>query len=173
MLPSQTSPGEPARCPGCGASAPAGPGLTHEYVASSAGCWRTFGEIQADEALRFGYPPAHGLVVDAYMAQHPGDGTNRRDRQSVFVHLVGLCAVLERHLPPARVIDVFRRVLRGRDDFPLLERASSPGAPTVLHLVGARDLADYEGRARAWASAVWETWADQRPVIRSVLDSAR
>ena len=47
-------------------------------------CWQTFGQVQADEALRFGYPPAHRLVVDAYMAQHPGNGSDRRDRQPVF-----------------------------------------------------------------------------------------
>lgn len=50
----------------------------------------TFGQLQAEEARRFGYPAVHRLVVDAYMAQHPGDGTDRRDRRSVFVHLVDL-----------------------------------------------------------------------------------
>ena len=60
----------------------------------------TFGELQADELSRFGYRGVHRLVVDAYMAQHPGDGGDRRDRQSVFVHLVGcaLCSSAAREL---------------------------------------------------------------------------
>jgi Family of unknown function (DUF5946) len=55
-------------------------------------------EIQAEDGRRFGYLPAHRLVVDANMAQHPGDGSDRRDRQSLFAHLVVLCAVLEHDL---------------------------------------------------------------------------
>ena len=141
----------------------------HKYVPSSPGCWRIFGEVQADEALRFGYPPAHRLVVDAYMAQHPGDGSDRRDRQSVFVHLVGLCAVLELNIPDSHATNVLRRLLRDHDDFPALQRRSGPGKLTILHLVGAKDLHDYDHRARAWAHSVWESWAEQHTLIRSAL----
>lgn len=90
-------------CPGCGALVANVDGPVHTYVRSSAGCWRVFGEVQADESARFGYPPAHRLVVDAYMAQHPGDGRDRRDRQSVYVHLIALCAALEGEVAPPRV----------------------------------------------------------------------
>jgi Family of unknown function (DUF5946) len=87
------------KCSGCGAVVPDIDGPVHNYVPSAPGCWQTFGEVQADEAQRLGYPAVHRVVVDAYMAQHPGDGSDRRDRQSVFVHLAGLCAVLEHDLP--------------------------------------------------------------------------
>jgi hypothetical protein len=90
------------------------------------GCWQMFGELQADELQRFGYPPAHRLVVDAYMAQHPGDGRDRRDRQSVFVHLAGPYALLELGLPAKRATDVLGRVVDGRDDFPILRRDAVP-----------------------------------------------
>jgi hypothetical protein len=148
-----------------------GPG--HEYVLSAPGCWQLFGQIQADEALRFGYPPAHRVVVDAYMAQHPGDGHDRRDRQSVFVHLAGLYAVLEQHLPPAQATNVLRRVLEDSDDFPALVRNDGPGEMTIVHLVGARDLADYEHRALAWARAVWQAWAQHHALIREAVTSVR
>jgi hypothetical protein len=111
--------------------------------------------VQADESLRFGYPSAHRIVVDAYMAQHPGNGSDRRARQSVFVHLAGSCAVLELQIEPARATDVLRRVLEARPDFPVLSRQDGPGELTVLQLVGANDLDDYQQRAGAWASAVW------------------
>lgn len=129
----------------------------------------TFGELQADEMQRFRYPPAHRLVVDAYMAQHPGDGTDRRGRQSVFVHLVGLCAVLELGMPAERVGVMFRRVLQGVEDFPILHRSAGAGAVTVNHLVGTRDLADYDQRARTWASAVWRSWSDHHDVVRQTV----
>lgn len=159
-------------CPQCGAAVPAVQGPVHKYVPSAPGCWRIFGQVQADEALRFGYPPAHRLVVDAYMAQHPGDGSDRRDRQSVFVHLAGLCAVLELQLPPASATNVLRRVLQERADFPVCARGDGPGELTVLHLVDVHDLTEYERRAYAWARSVWQTWAQYHALMRSVVSSA-
>jgi hypothetical protein len=38
-------------------------GPVHNYVPSAPGCWKTFGEVQADEPQRFGYPPAHGTEI--------------------------------------------------------------------------------------------------------------
>ena len=169
---------ETRECPGCGAAVPAIDGPVHKYVPSSPGCWKTFGELQADEAKRFRYPPAHRVVVDAYMAQHPGDGSDRRDRQSVFVHLVGLCAVLEHDLPQPFATRLLGQLIwRRHRDFPILLRIDGPGSLTVLHMLGADDLVDYERRAREWAAAVWWSWSAQHELIRAalhvVLDSAR
>ena len=125
--------------------------------------------MQADEIRRFGYDPAHGLVVDAYMAQHPGDGTDRRDRQSVFVHLIGLCVRLEQHTSYHLVPDLFQRVLQQRSDFPVLSRSHGPGLLTVVHMVGASDSPEYERRAREWGNAVWESWSGEHERIRRAL----
>jgi hypothetical protein len=158
-------------CPQCGAAVPDVAGPVHRYVPSAPGCWELFAQIQADEALRFGYPLVHRVVVDAYMAQHPGDGHDRRDRQSVFVHLAGLYAVLEQHLLPAQATNLLRRVLEDREEFPVLARDDGPGELTVVHLVGALDLADYERRALAWARAVWQAWAQHHALIREAVTS--
>ena len=137
--------------PGCGALVPEIDGPVHEYVPSSPGCWKAFAELQADEASRFGYPPVHRVIVHAYMAQPPGDGGDRRHRQSVFVHLVGLCAVLERGLPSPYVTKLLGQVIRRRHrEFRVLERAEGPGPVTVLAMIGASDLADHERRADEW-----------------------
>lgn len=145
-------------------------GQVHRYVPSSPGCWRTFGQVQADEAERFGYLPANRLVVDAYMAQHPGDGRDRRDRQSVFIHLVGLCAAVERGWPRQYPVWLLGEVIRRHHgQFPILERADGPGALTVLHMVGAADHADYERRALEWARAVWAGWRVHHELVRAEL----
>jgi hypothetical protein len=159
-----------APCPGCGGLVPDVDGPTHAYIAASPGCWRACGELQASEYERFGYPPTHRLVVDAYAAQHPGDGSDRRDRQSVFVHLVGLCAVLERGVYPPQATGLLRRALRAFDDYPVLERTRGPGELTLLHVAGAAELEDYERRAREWAQAVWDAWSDHHARIRAALD---
>jgi Family of unknown function (DUF5946) len=146
-------------------------GPVHKYVPGAPGCWQLFGQIQSDEALRFGHPPAHRVVVDAYMAQHPGGGHDRRDRQSVFVHIAGLYAVLERHMDPAQATNLLRRVLQHHNAFSVLARDHGPGGLTVVHLVGARDLADYENRALAWGRAVWQAWARHHELIRNAVTS--
>lgn len=128
------------RCRGCNALVPDIDGPVHKCVPSAPGCWRAFGEVQAEEALRFGYPPEHRVVVDAYMARHPGDGHDRRDRQSVFVHLVALCAVLGRSMPPDAVTRLLGGVARSRRDFPVLGRSPDPGPLNVLSMGGAADL---------------------------------
>jgi len=161
------------RCPGCNAHVPDIEGPVHKYVPSAPGCWRIFGEVQADESLRFGYPPEHRIVVDAYMCQHPGDGHDRRDRQSVFVHLVALGALLERSMPPDTVTRLLGPFVRTRSDFPALARPADPGSVTVLRMVGAADLDDYGIRAREWATSVWNSWAQHHELIRAAMDSAQ
>ena len=107
------------------------------------------------------------------MAQHPGDGTDRRDRQSVFIHLAAICAVLERGGAPSRSPDVLRAVLAGRTDYPTLSRADGPGDLTILHVIGATDIADHDGKAREWATSVWDSYRDHHPPIRAALDAAK
>lgn len=162
-----------AACPQCGALVPDTDGPRHVYVPSAPGCWAAFGAIRADEMQRFPGSPQNNLVVDTYMAQHPGDGTDRRDRQSVFVHLASLCAVLERGGAPARSPNVLRQVLASRTDYPVLERTHGPGELTILHVVGVTDQADHDARVRAWAASVWDAWRDHHPQIRAALDRAK
>jgi hypothetical protein len=159
-------------CSGCGAVVPDTSGSRHVYVPSAPGCWAAFGALRADEMFRFPGSPWNNLVVDAYMAQHPGDGSDRRDRQSVFVHLASICAVLERGATPARSPVVLGAVLAGRTEYPVLTRGHGPGDLTVLDVAGAVVQADHDARVRAWASAVWDAWRDEHPTIRAALDAA-
>ena len=48
-----------------------------------------FCEVTARDFSEYRYPPIHGTIVDAYMAQHAGFATPA-GRRSVAVHLVGL-----------------------------------------------------------------------------------
>lgn len=154
-------------CSPCGAVVPDEQGPQHSYVPAVPGCWRIFGEVQADEMTRFGYPAEHRLVVDAYMAQHPGDGLDRRDRQSVAVHLVGLCAILEVGMTADQAMLQLRRVIAPRTEFPLLGKRNDRGSLTITDMLGVVDLDDYAGRARAWGESVWLSWAHEHERIRT------
>jgi hypothetical protein len=141
-------------------------------MVASPGCWAAFGALQADEMARFGYPPVHGLMVDAYAASHGGDGSARRDRQSVCLHLMALCAVLERGMTSPARIALLRRLTEGRPDWPRLDRPDRTPALSHTHVAGATDLDEYTGRVRAWAGAVWSSWSGEHERVRSLLDAS-
>jgi Family of unknown function (DUF5946) len=160
-------------CPQCGAVVPDIEGPTHAYVPSAPGCWAAFGALRADEMLRFPRSEANNLVVDTYMAQHAGNGLDRRDRKSVFVHLVSLCAVIEREASPSRSPEVLRAVLARQIEFPVIRRARGPGDLTVLSATDATSLEDHDTRVRRWAGSVWESWREYHQAIRAALDASR
>ena len=130
------------RCIGCGALVPAIDGPTHPYIGASPGCWQVYGEVLAREYGEYAYPPVHRLTVDAYAVQHPGN-PGRRSSQSVAVHLMSLCLVLERGVEPAAATQAIRRHLSGRREFPWLSPPSTPGNITVLDVRDAPHLADH------------------------------
>ena len=141
-------------------------------MAAAPGCWAAFGELQADETARFGYPPMHGLAVDAYATSHGGDGVDRRDRQSVCIHLMALCAVIERDETAAGRIALLQRLTARKLQWPALERRDGVPALDHTHVAGAADLEDHGERVRAWAGAVWSFWANEHARISELLDAS-
>jgi len=140
-------------------------------MVAAPGCWAAFGALQADETARFGYPLVHGLIVDAYAASHGGDGTERRDRQSVCVHLIALCAVIDGAATPRGRVALLQRLTRRKVEWPVLNRP--PGVPELshAHAAGAAGAEDYTQRAREWAGAIWSFWSSEHDRIRAMLDT--
>lgn len=158
-------------CPSCGTVCDDIEGPTHPYLAATRGCWAAFGAFRADEMARFGYPAIHGLVVDAYAASHGGGGTDRRDRQSVCIHLMALCAMVERGETSAGRIALLRRLTVQKLDWPTADRPDGVPVLNHTHAAQATDLDDLTHRAGEWASAVWSFWVPAHPHIRSMLDT--
>ena len=160
-------------CPRCGAMTPDIDGPTHPYMVSSPGCWRAFAALQSDELTRFGYPPVHGLAVDAYAATHGGDASQRRDRQSVCLHLMAICLLLETDRGPAARMTLLREMTATKVDWPTLRRP--PGTPSLnlQHAAAAVDVEDYSTRVDQWARAVWDFWTPEHPRVRALLDTAQ
>ena len=158
-------------CPGCGYAGPDAEGPQHAYMRASPACWAAFGRLQADEFALLGYPPAHGVAVDAYAASHGGPGDERRDRQSVFIHLMAICAVLERGVDMHARIGLLQRMTKTKADWPLLERPPGFPALTHAHASGAADELDYDKRVREWAGAVWKFWSPAHDQIRARVET--
>lgn len=149
-------------CPGCGLVTPDLSGESHPYIGASRGCWERYGELLATG--RGGQ-----LAVDTYAAQHPGV-EERRSIQSVAVHLMGICAVLERGAHPADGVALLRRALEGPHGWHWLEVRRPVGTMTVS------DVLEAEGRGvvvRRWALSVWSAYAAHHETIREWLDRVR
>jgi len=152
-------------CPGCGARFPDDPdGPRHRYVVSSSGCWAAFGEVLARE---FGHPDRftlHRLTVDTYMAQHPS-GDDRRQRQSVVLHLVAIRHALD-GVGPRTLNAATARLAAQHREWPALA-APAGYSMTVADLLEATSADEHLERVRAWAAATWDAWRAHHAPIRA------
>lgn len=158
-------------CFGCGAVVPATKGPVHAYMQAVPGCWARYGQVlewhYASDAARD--PEVSQALVDAYAAQH-ATNTDRRNRQSVALHLVSLCAAFEHAMPAEQ-----RRTLIGRlahHEYPALQ------PPITAFTVTVNDVFDAAARHRAsvvqrWARATWDAWSAHHREVRSWWSAAQ
>lgn len=153
-------------CPGCGARLPdpATVDEDHPFVGASPGCWLAFTEVLAREYGDPTYGRVHRHTVDAYAAQHPGRD-ERRERQSVALHLIGLCHWLELDVPYGRLNALTQRLASTDRAWPWLAPPSSYEM-TVVEVLAARSGEEHVARVRAWASSVWSAWAPHHDLVR-------
>lgn len=161
------------RC-GCGASTPDMEGPTHAYFGSTPGCWHLFGEVMARDYADYSHGALHNLAVDTYAAQHPHN-PDRRNRQSVGVHLISLCAILERNVTAARastlIGDIAFTQRRRGWEWPHLV-PEWLGAVTITDVHDASGPEAHREQVRLWASSVWDAFSEHQPTVRSWLDAA-
>lgn len=152
-------------CPGCGARyAPLPHDEIHPYIGASSACWAAFGELLAREFQDVAYGRMHRHTVDVYSVQHPGTD-HRRQRQSVALHLIGLCHWLEHGLETARLNEITQRLADGDRPWPWLAPPEE-FEMTVQDVLVARDGIQHGGLVRRWAETTWESWADHHELIR-------
>ena len=156
-------------CPGCGALVPEVAGPVHRYIGASPGYWTVFGEVSEKEYENFRYARVHGLTVDAYCAQHPGEPSPQAIR-SVAVHLAGLSLQMERTLRPDELYAAHKRVSslakEGKMGVVWLDPPDLVGGPTILYVRDADGPDEHAERVREWARAVWEAWSSHHETVR-------
>lgn len=157
-------------CPGCGLvheargrPRPAKRGATGE-------CFEEYGILLDRSYSRAEYRPAHQLVVDAYICQHPG--TSRREVQSTALCLMTLCLFCADAADPADPADpadgpwLHAMMMRGRPDFfHHLDPPDLTGLLTHREVLMARSASEHALLARAWAGSVWSAWEPQHAVV--------
>ena len=157
-------------CPSCKGVFPVIEGPVHEYMTSSPGCWAAYGEVLAREYSDPALAEVHRLSVDTYAVQHPGD-RSRQAIQSVGLHLVRLCLLLERGLSSSHANDAMLTAARHKDQFTWLERPASFGSITVADVRAASNTESHASAVRAWANDAWQAWARHHPIVRQWADA--
>jgi hypothetical protein len=137
-------------------------------MGSSPACWAAYGEVLAREYSDPAYFQVHRLSVDAYAVQHPGR-PGPQAIQSVAVHLIRLCLLLERGLPMARANDAMLKASEREDLYVWLEPPASRGSVTVGDVAGAQEPDAHMAVVRRWAVSAWQAWEPHHGTIRSWL----
>ena len=158
------------RCFGCGAVVQDLAGPIHAYMLAAPGCWALYGSLLTWRSSLDGAPGVgtSQYLIDAYAVQH-ATNPERRNRQSVAVHLMSLCAALEHDIPGIRL-----RHLIGEwthREYPLLLPRPASYAVTVASVAAAHP----EGRSEAvltWAGATWADWSAHQERVRGWLAGA-
>ncbi len=155
-------------CAGCGARVPDIAGPTHLYMTSAPGCWALHGELVArglDWTVGRG---TYQLRTDAYATQH-ATNPDPRNRQSVAVHLMSLCATFELGFEAGRTTTLIGGWTHRPGGYPDLISAARHGELTVVDALAAEDPEAYRTTVERWARSVWDGWSPAHAEIRRLL----
>jgi hypothetical protein len=155
------------KCMGCGGTFVDIQGPTHRYMESTPGCWASYGEVLAREYSDQTYFQVHRLTVDTYAVQHPGR-PSPQSVQSVAVHLIRLCLILEADLGMQRANDAIKAAADS-GTYTWLAPPPSLGNITVAEVHKAKNAQEHKQRVRAWAESAWTAWAPYHSIIRGWL----
>jgi hypothetical protein len=97
--------------------------------------------------------------------QHPGTD-DRRQRQSVALHLIGLCHWLEHGLEMERLNAITQRLANSDRDWPRLDPPAAYPM-TVVDVLQARDGPEHVRLVRAWAETTWDAWSRVHALVRT------
>jgi hypothetical protein len=106
------------------------------------------------------------LVTDAYMVQHPGV-PERRAIQSVGLHLVALCLVLEHGLPPDRLSPTLQRILVRPPAWRCLDPPVPNGRLTIGDVAAGMEAGDPRAAIEAYVRGIWDAWAGHRTKVEA------
>jgi hypothetical protein len=159
-------------CPGCRIVLPVSAGPTHAYVGASPACWELYCRLTAAPYARRVGTPLRRLVEDTYAVQHPGK-PDRRCLQSVAVHLMGLCVLLERGGEERRLAPVLGKMPTRRTlDLHWLTPPARNGSLTVADALEGGFGDAHAATVEAWARSVWKAWTPHHATVRGWLDAS-
>ncbi len=155
-------------CPGCSLYTEPTDGPVHKYLESSPACWSKFGEILAREYENFEYMSVHGLTVDAYALQHPGQ-EGPQTTNSAYVHLGSLYSYFVLGNPVGELSNVKQDLTKHKSAFRWLKPPERMDKITVADVLQASSASEHKTVVIKWAAYIFEQWADHHSTIAELL----
>jgi hypothetical protein len=132
------------------------------------GCWAAYGEVLARQYVDAGYATAGQMTVDAYAVQHPGTASPQ-SIQSVALHLISLCLMLEHSADAVAATQIVARVAQDKSRFIWLTPPDARGDINVSAVRAAQTAAEHLQLVRAWGAAAWDAWSSHHDTVREWL----
>lgn len=155
------------KCFGCGGVVVQTDGPIHAYMLAAPGCWQLYNSLQDWKNSLVGPEGTDTTqwVVDSYAVQH-ATNPDKRNLQSVAVHLMSICASLEHRVSGVRLRSKLGEWTHR--DYPEL-----PPRPQAYPIT-VRDVADAVAArraevARSWATTTWMAWSPHHGEVRNWL----
>ena len=158
------------KCIGCGVETDRLDGTVHQYLLSSLGCWKKFGEILAREYENPEYMLVHSLTVDAYALQHPGI-ENSKTISSAYVHLVSLYSYFELGIPIIELPNVKKALSPFKGRLTWLEPPLVLNQVTVADVLNADSVSQHHDSILKWSRYVYDSWEIHHSKIASLLSN--
>lgn len=111
----------------------------------------------------------HQHVVDAYAAQHVGEGTKP---VAMAAALIGLFLFVERGYTGRRVQLVHMQLGKKMKAWPLFELPDKRAPLTVMDPLNAHLGPERDEKIKDWGRAVWEMWKEHHAEIERLLSRA-
>jgi hypothetical protein len=124
-----------------------------------------YGEVLAREYSDPAYAVAHRQTVDAFAVQHPGR-PSPQSIQSVGVHLVRLCLILEHGFSDAAAGGAMEVIARRKAMLRWLTPPASMGAITTVDVWRTSGPHEHTKAVGDWALSAWQAWAEHHEQVR-------
>lgn len=141
-------------------------GPVHRYMASSPGCWATYGEILVREYSNPSYFGLHRLTVDAYALQHP-DVPSEQTIQSIALHLCSLYTIFECAFEMSAATNLMKRMSKHKAKFSWLEPPEILGSITVRRVWESEGSDAHLNEVEEWAKSTWLAWEKHHSQVRT------
>ncbi len=93
--------------------------------------------------------------------------------QSVCIHLMRLCLLLERDADPPAAARMMARILERRPALRWLEPPLPNGTVTVADIAAATDTESHRLAVERWSADLWQAWAAHHATVRQWLAETR
>ena len=154
-------------CRGCGLVLPDLKLDSPKGFNASGECYQQFNELSF-YTLSLGYEEfIHQMAVDAYEAQHAGQGT--KNITGTF-GLIGLYLSFEKGYNGRQVQRAHMMLANARKDWPCFDPAGKHWPLTVMDVLKSPEGENRDRMLRSWAHAVWDGWRDQHQAVAELVE---